>query len=197
MSDILRIVEFEREYLPGGKYRDKVLLAPAGEDFENTRTWHYIKHIIPKETTDRNVLQSNTYIAAKARWDVIQPRYEAWKQGEELPTEGTPLAAWGGISPAQAKALINNDVRSVEEVANMGDVLVDKLPIPNARRLRTAAQSFIDSRDASMKDAELAEMAERLRVMEQMLEEGLTDKAISQPEPPKRGRPKKQEAEAA
>ena len=47
--------------------------------------------------------------------------YEAWKQGQELPVNGTPVLGWGVISPAQQKALIANRIVTVEDVAHMND----------------------------------------------------------------------------
>lgn len=34
---------------------------------------------------------------ASAKWRAIEPFYDAWKKGNELPEHGTPLAAWNGV----------------------------------------------------------------------------------------------------
>ena len=43
--------------------------------------------------------------------------YELWKQGQEMPLEGTPIKGWGVISPAQQETLIRMHVLTVEQLA--------------------------------------------------------------------------------
>jgi hypothetical protein len=47
--------------------------------------------------------------------------YEMWKQGQELPVEGTPIKGWGIISPAQQEMLIRLNIRTVEDLAAAND----------------------------------------------------------------------------
>lgn len=47
--------------------------------------------------------------------------YEAWKRGEELPPEGTPIKGWGVISPAQQETLIRMQILTVEDLAAVND----------------------------------------------------------------------------
>ena len=85
------------------------------------------------------------------------------------------------------RALKELDVRTVEEVRDMGDGVMAKLRLPNARNLPALAAKFLDGKSASEKDVEIAEMRERMAAMEALLEEQAK---------PKRGRPRK-EPEAA
>lgn len=182
----IRIVKFETEYDAQGNGRDKVLTAPSGEDFNRTQVWHYINHINP-DRVPAHKREGNSYAAIMDRWAIVGPAYEAWKRGEETPDEGTPLAAWPGVTPEQAKVLRANDVRTVEEVAKMGDTLLSRIHLPNARRLPELAKAWLDGTDAAAKDAEMAELKAQLAAMKEVLEEQVA---------PKRERPKK-EAEAA
>src|SRR3954471_14959160 len=50
--------------------------------------------------------QNNIAVAmAHARADWLRPRYEAWKKGQEVPLDGTALAAWSGVSVEEATVL--------------------------------------------------------------------------------------------
>lgn len=48
-------------------------------------------------------------------------QYEAWKRGEELPLNGTPIKGWGMLSPAQQDILIRMHVLTVEDAAAMNE----------------------------------------------------------------------------
>lgn len=52
------------------------------------------------------------------RW---KHEYELYKQGLEIPVEGTPIKGWKLISPSQQEDLIRMHVRTVEELANLSD----------------------------------------------------------------------------
>lgn len=43
--------------------------------------------------------------------------YRAWKSGQELPLEGTPIKGWAVISPAQAETIVRAGVRTVEDLS--------------------------------------------------------------------------------
>jgi len=185
MADFV-VCGFKAEY-KGDKATEWVQLAPSGEAFERTRTWHRIKDIRPPEESDRSDSMSHKVMVA--RWDVIAPKYEAWKRNEDIPEDGTPLAAWSGVSVEQAAHLRAMGIKTVEGVRDMGEGAFTRLPFPNARQLPKLAGAFLASIGEAEKDRELTEMRERMAAMEEMLAEaGATKRGP--------GRPKK-EAEAA
>ena len=186
-----RVIEFKTVYRVGKDPVDKVLLAPAGAAFEKTRTWHAIKDIKPAEDADNNVKESLNYQAMLGRWETIGPLYEAWKKGQELPETGTPLEAWGGVTAEQVAALKAMGIRTVEDVAEMGDRAAEQLRMPNARKLPELAKSFLGNTDMAARDAENAELKERIAAMEEMLAEKMNEDAPKKRGP---GRPKKAEA---
>jgi hypothetical protein len=53
--------------------------------------------------------------------------YEAWKNGQELPPNGTPIKGWGVISPAQQQNLIHYRVLTVEDAAGMNEDILRKI----------------------------------------------------------------------
>lgn len=185
MADFV-ILGFKTEY-HGDRATDWVEIAPSGEAFERTRTWHRIKDITPPEVMDENRRASLSYRVMEARWKAVSTAYEAWKRGQDIPLEGTPLAAWAGVTPEQAAHLRAMGIKTVEAVAEMGEGAIARLPFPNARKLPDLAKSFLSSVGEAAKDAEMAAMRERLAAMEEML--------LSQPSEKRGpGRPKKAEA---
>lgn len=187
MSDFV-IVGFKTEYA-GDRATDWVEIAPSGESFERTHTWHRVKDMKPRENVDESRQSSLSYRAAQARWERIAPAYEAFKRGQDIPLDGTPLAAWAGVSPEQAAMLRGMGIKTVEGVRDMNEGATARLPFPNARKLPELAKSFLSSVGEAAKDAELSEMRERMAALEAALAEGGEKRGP--------GRPRKQEPEAA
>ena len=182
---MIRVIKFWSEYRVGKDPVDWVLLAPRGEDFERTQTPHRVNKINPENWPELK-RSGDSFKDAEAKWSIIGPAYEAWKRGEELPEDGTPLEAWAGVTPEMAKALKDQDIRTVEDVREMGDGVMAKLRLPNARNLPALAAKFLDGQSVAEKDAQIKEMEERMKAMEALLEESM--------EKPKRGRPRKEAA---
>lgn len=88
-------------------------------------------------------------VFAHARWDFIKPRYEAWKSGQEMPVDGTPLAAWNGVTPEQSEVFKRNGVRTVEEISQLTDAHVERFPIAHMRQLIAQAKNFLAASDAT------------------------------------------------
>ena len=185
----MRIHKFHTQYRAGKSPVDWVSIGPDDEPQQYT----------PMRIKDINAdlvdLQegSASHDALRARWEIIKPRYEAWKRDEELPEGGTPLAAWAGLSPDQVKALKSEDIRTVEDIAMMGEAVCNRLGFPSARTLPKLAQEYLDGQTAAEKDAQIAALTEKMAAMEAVLEETLNEKAAKKPAPAKRprGRPKK------
>lgn len=58
---------------------------------------------------------------SQQRKDYYVSQYEAWKNGQELPVDGTPIKGWGMISPAQQQALVSVRILTVEDLAGIND----------------------------------------------------------------------------
>lgn len=119
-----------------------------------------------------------------ARWRQIEPAWTAFKEGREVPLNGTPLAAWPGVSPEQAEVFRQFAIRTVEEVAGLMENQIEKIRLPGVRELRKEAKLFLENNDAAkaakreaQKDTLIAEMAERMAAMEQLLEERTAPKS--------------------
>lgn len=112
------------------------------------------------------------------RWAQIEPAYEAFKDGRDIPLNGTPLSVWSGISLEQAEVLRQHSLRTVEEVRDLTESQLEKVRLPNMRDLRMQAKLFLENTNAAEAAAREAEkdklieaMSERMAAMEALLEE--------------------------
>lgn len=128
--------------------------------------------VIPIEPGNENV----AVLLANKRWDVIKRHYDAWKLGNEVPTTGTPLAAWPGVTSEQVQVLKTMGIRTVEEIRDASEGIISRFPFPNARELQRSAALFLTSfdRDKTSKDmarleAASAEKDAQLEEMRQMI----------------------------
>ena len=88
-------------------------------------------------------------------------QYDHWKktQNNEMLT-GTPLEAWGVLSLAQAEEYRYFGVRTIEQMAELRDDIV--LKIPGATKLKQRAREFLDiSRSEAPLKAVNAELEKR------------------------------------
>lgn len=184
----VKIVEFKTEYPIGRDPVDWVLLAPMGDDYLKTQTWHRVRDLRPKDEVPDHQKDTPHYQLLVSRWEMVEPAYEAWKKNEDLPENGQPLAAWSGVTREQAAMLRRMGVRTVEDVAAMSADDAAAMRWPNSYRLPEMAKSYLAGADLAEKDAEIEAMRERMAAMEEMLAEQAK---------PKRGRPPKQKADAA
>lgn len=118
------------------------------------------------------------------RWDQISPAYEAFKEGREIPLNGTPLTVWSGISSEQVEVLRQHSLRTVEEVRDLTENQMERVRLPNMRDLRQQAKLFLENTGAAEqaareqeKDKIIEAMSERMAAMEALLEERTSPKA--------------------
>lgn len=133
-------------------------------------------------------------IQQHALWDLIRPAYEAWKKGQDLPDNGTPLAAWPGVTREQVDILKGNGYRTVEELAAVTDSALARIQLPGARNLVEQAKAFLQAADKSKVAAELAQKDEQIRALNADIEDlkNMVENLIAENKP-RRGRPPKSE----
>lgn len=211
-SDIaIRILEFSTEYKKEGGSLvevDVVHYCPRG-DQNKTRLKAEIRRmmrVLPAEDCGDNMAA----LSARDLWETVRPFYEAWKKNQEIPINGTPIGAWPGCTPAQAKVLKAAGFVTVEEIAKGGTSL-GRTGLPGWEVLATQAQAFLKAADRDRAASEIASvrdenaalkdtMAEMQRQMAAIL---AAQAATASEDKPKRGRPPKvvepetAEAEAA
>lgn len=128
------------------------------------------------------------------KWEQIEPGYKAWKEGHELPVNGTPLGAWAGINGAQAAAFIAKGVRTVEAVASLPESAQRSISLPNVRELIIQAKAFLDASDQNSVANRMTEMEKKNADLQEQLEAAMQ---LLEEKSEKRGpgRPKKTETE--
>jgi hypothetical protein len=125
----------------------------------------------------------------------IEPIYQAWKAGQELPETGTPLGAWPGLQPDQVEILKMAGIRTVESVRDMTEGELTRVKLPNLRGLKQMAERFLAAKDDSKVTVALAEKDREIAELKAQMEE-LVSLVKSDPEIQKRGpgRPRKEMA---
>lgn len=79
--------------------------------------------------------------------------YGAWKEGRELPLNGTAIITWPVASPAQVKQLLDARVRTVEDLAQANEETIAMLGM-GGRALKDKAVSWLQSAGATGKATE-------------------------------------------
>lgn len=171
MTD-LRILAFEERVNPdSNKVEDWVLIAPV-DGLATSQTWDKVSRFkIGKEIDGRRANSGMKATIMKARWDAIEPAYKAWKEGHDLPETGTPLLAWGALSGPQIKEFGKVGIRTIEELAEATDAMIDAIRLPGVRKLRETAQEHVTGRGQAETQKELVEARERMAAMEEMIAE--------------------------
>lgn len=142
---------------------DWVLYAPSHSPI-NTVNEERVKHLMVTdemmraEETEKRKLMS-------MRWSQIEPAYDAWKAGHEVPVNGTPLAAWAGVTSEKAEVLRRVSIRTVEEVAALSEGQMEKIPLPAMRELRKQAGIFLEGKGAAEAAAREADRDRQIEVL--------------------------------
>lgn len=109
----------------------------------------------------------------EAMWSVIGPAYDAWKAGNGIPDNGTPIGIWPAIDPDTADTLRMAGYRTIEAIAELKDYEAIKLPVGNGRELPKLAQLYLEGQDTAAaaareqgKDARIAALEARLAEMD-------------------------------
>jgi hypothetical protein len=189
---MIRIIAFETQYDAAGTAADWVHYTSGDAVSENGQithsTWDKISRLTPPAFIN-NDDGGEKMKALRGQWSQIEPHYQAWKSGNEIPEDGIPLGAWPGVTQAQAEVLRKVGLNTVQKVAGAPETMLARPPLPNMRDLRAQAALWLEGRDKAALEKQLAEQREQIEAMMEML-------ADREPEKRGPGRPKK-EVEAA
>lgn len=199
MSDLSTVViigfhtTYEKTHATGNMDRpiDWVTYAPI-HAANSTRIVAPVKSIMPPQNMarDKGGLKMNLM---RHRWEQIEPAYKAWKDGHELPVNGTPLGAWPGINAVQANAFIAKGLNSVEQIASMPDTVIEKIHLPNVRGLVEQARAFVAAHDRNSVANRITEMEKSNADLQEQLAAAMA--LLEEQTKPKRLRPRKEDAE--
>lgn len=124
-------------------------------------------HIHPKEDPVASASAGRPIFVHEERVQFIQPgnpnqpvevvrddhrnrwpeQYAAFRRGEDMVTDGTPLEQWSVLSRAQVLEMKAIGLHSVEQCAAINDLALQQIGI-GGRRIRELAQAYLDDADA-------------------------------------------------
>jgi hypothetical protein len=159
-----------------------------------------VKALIPPESTtetEANYDKSLKQGYMQGLWTQIEPAYKAWKAGMEIPLDGTPLAAWAGVTPEQIEVLRGVGVKTIQNVANMTESQMMKIMLPGLRNLKQTAIEYLESRAATAQAEEVADLKAKLEALTDMIAEQQDEEESDVPKKRGRGRPPKVQQEEA
>lgn len=91
--------------------------------------------------------------------------YQAFKNRTEAPESGTPLSEWPGISRSLAEQLSFENIKTVEQLADLNDGLMHN--IKNGQGLKQRAKDWLEfSQDSAALTSMRAELEDRDKVIE-------------------------------
>jgi len=77
-------------------------------------------------------------------YNVYKQAFEAYKLGEELPVNGTPIKSWPMLTPAQIKMVLQANVRTVQDLANANEDAIAAIGM-GARSFKEKAKIWLES----------------------------------------------------
>ena len=77
-------------------------------------------------------------------WRFVKPYYEAWLEGQEEPTDGTPIDAVPFIPPSIVPHLKNLHIKTVEDLASLNDADMERVGM-GAPGWRNKARTYLES----------------------------------------------------
>lgn len=80
-------------------------------------------------------------------------KYRTWVETREVPEDGTSILGWPAVSPAQAKAILDANVRTLEDLAEANEATLTAIGM-GARALKEKAIAWLDTANSTGKTAE-------------------------------------------
>jgi len=98
----------------------------------------------------------------------FEKQYAAWKQGQELPRQGTPIQTWQLASPEQRSRLRALGLTTVEDLSAVPDSGLGEIGL-DARVLRDMARNWIaEGQQKGINAQELAMAQEEIRRLKEL-----------------------------
>ena len=120
--------------------------------------------------------------------------YDLWKNGQEMPLEGTPIKGWAVIPPSQQEAIIHAGIRTVDDLAKMNGEAMQRIGM-GAVMLKNKAQAWMaqaqDKGPLTLEMAKLKADNDLLKLNMQKLQEQL--QALQNEKPKRQVRVQRQE----
>lgn len=150
----------------------------------------FVRIIVPGDAT--NIIET---IATPQHIQDFPRQYERYKQGAAKVQEGTPLEMWPPINKAQVKEAKYFEIHTVEQLASISDGAMMKMGM-GWRDLRNKAQAYLNAAKDGAVVAQQAAENKRLHEEIEALKAQIAALGLPADEAPRRGRPRKETAEA-
>jgi len=85
--------------------------------------------------------------------EAYRSKYKTWVETREIPEDGTPILGWPALSPAQAQAILNANVRTLEDLAEANESTLTAIGM-GARSLKEKAIAWLATAQDTGKVAE-------------------------------------------
>jgi hypothetical protein len=126
------------------------------------------------------------------RWEMIERPYRAWKEGIEIPLDGTPLGSWPAINSTFVQVFHDHGIKTIERVASLPESMFSKIPLPNVRELARQAQLFLENIEKSAASNRLSDIERSNAELKEQLAAAMALLEQQAGEQPKRGRRKQE-----
>lgn len=156
---------------------------------------HIVDEWLPRKRAEASRgLYSLTWV------EYFEKQYAAWKQGHELPREGTPILTWQAVSQEQNARLRAMNYTVVEDLAAVPDGSLGAIGL-DGRSLRDLARGWLnEGKDKGINARLIADAntkIENQQVVIEQLQASINELRAQLPEKRGPGRPRKEESEAA
>ena len=150
----------------------------------------------------------NNNIHEQTSWalaEYVRPLYEAWKRGEELPEDGTPISVLTFLRKEELAVLKASGIKSVEDLAGLNDRDREAVKLPAMREKCAQAKRWLEAQDTNKAAAAMAARDAEIAELKAQMSELAKSIRHDEPEvdengdriPRRRGRPPKAENEAS
>lgn len=126
---------------------------------------------------------------------VYRQAYDAWRQGQEIPVNGSPIRHCSIFSPSEIENCHNLKIYTLEDLAQLPEQIIQRLGM-GGRSLVNRAKAYLDSADQGKTAAQIdhlslqvAELARKLDAKDEQIAE--LEAALDKP---RRGRPPREQA---
>lgn len=134
----VKALEDRTASIEAGYYKTKdvdyALITPQGS-----------KDRVEREVTDwfANLTQQVQEGRFSQEWlSHFKASYAAWKEGRELPLNGTPVRTWPSLSPSQVTQCLEAKLRTVEDLANANEETISRMGM-GGRALKDKAVNWL------------------------------------------------------
>lgn len=132
----------------------------------------------------------------KEHYEYFKKAYASWKEGQEMPIEGTPIKAWAVLSPAQQNTVIQANIRTVEDLALAPEGALHEIGM-GARALKQKAQAWLDTAQTGKGAEKIVDLESKLQLLadenEKLQKQLIEFMSEAEKTKPRRGRPPKEE----